>query len=282
MQIVLIDVIFLAVLVVFAAPLGHYMRRVYAGELPRFVRPLAGMERWMARAAGPAAWAAQSWQGYAAALLVFNAAGCVLLYSLLRVQGILPMNPAHVSGLSPALAFNTAVSFVTNTNWQAYSGEAQLSPFSQMVGLTVQNFLSAGTGMAVAVAIVRGFTGPKSATLGNFWTDLLRSVLYILLPLSILFALWLVWQGVPQSLHGAISATTLEGAHQIIPRGPVASQIAIKQLGTNGGGYFGVNAAHPFENPTIPSDVVQTLSILLIPAAFCFTFGAMARDRRQG
>ena len=180
------------------------------------------------------------------------------------------------------MAFNTAISFVTNTNWQAYSGEAQLTYFSQMAGLTVQNFVSAATGMAVAVAVIRGFVGAKGAGLGNFWVDMTRSVLYILLPMSVVLALFLAWQGVPQTLQGAAHVTTLEGAEQIIARGPAAAQIAIKQLGTNGGGFFGVNSAHPLENPTIASNMAQLLSILLIPVAFCFLFGRMARDNRQG
>jgi K+-transporting ATPase ATPase A chain len=184
--------------------------------------------------------------------------------------------------MAPDLAFNTAISFVTNTNWQAYSGEAQLSYLSQMAGLTVQNFVSAATGMAVGVAVIRGFAGPKGAGLGNFWADMLRSVLYVLLPLSVVVGLVLIVQGVPQTLQGAAHVTTLEGASQVIPRGPAAAQVAIKQLGTNGGGFFGVNSAHPFENPTILSNMLQCLSILLIPVAFCFLFGRMVQDRRQG
>ena len=214
--------------------------------------------------------------------LACNLVGFTVLYTLLRVQGTLPLNPDGIGGMAPDLAFNTAISFVTNTNWQAYSGEVQLSYLAQMAGLTVQNFVSAGTGMAVAVAVVRGFTAPKSSTIGNFWVDLTRSVLWILLPLSVLLAIFLAWQGVPQTLLGAVSTTGLEGHAQVIARGPAAAQIAIKQLGTNGGGFFGVNSAHPFENPTIPSDLAQSLSILLIPVAFCFLFGRMAADRRQG
>ncbi|MBI1220380.1 MAG: potassium-transporting ATPase subunit KdpA [Rhodobacteraceae bacterium] len=282
MHILLIDALYITVLLALAWPLGVYMHQVYEGDFPRFARPIRGVENWLCRAGGLGTLKPQGWQAYALAMLAFNVAGFVLLYAILRLQAVLPLNPDHIPPLSPAVAFNTAVSFVTNTNWQAYSGEAQLSQFSQMVGLTVQNFVSAATGMAIAIAVVRGFTGPKSTTLGNFWVDLIRSVLYILLPLSILLALWLAIQGVPQSFHGAVTATTLEGAHQVIPTGPVASQLAIKQLGTNGGGYFGVNAAHPFENPTILSDLLQTLAILLIPAALCITFGRMARDARQG
>ncbi|ACM02523.1 potassium-transporting ATPase subunit KdpA [Cereibacter sphaeroides] len=251
--------------------LGAGMARLYAGD------GLPAGRRLLGRSARP-----QGWTDYAMAVLAFNAAGFLALYALLRLQGLLPLNPDGVAGMAPDLAFNTALSFVTNTNWQAYSGEAQLSYLAQMLGLTVQNFVSAGTGMAVGVAVIRGFTAPKGESLGNFWTDLSRSVLWVLLPLSAGLALILILQGVPQTLLGAVRATTLEGAEQIIARGPAASQIAIKQLGTNGGGFFGVNSAHPFENPTILSDLVQCYAILVIPVAFCFLFGRMAGDGRQG
>ncbi|MFQ6773871.1 potassium-transporting ATPase subunit KdpA [Cereibacter sphaeroides] len=251
--------------------LGAGMARLYAGD------GLPAGRRLLGRSARP-----QGWTDYAMAVLAFNAAGFLALYALLRLQGLLPLNPDGVAGMAPDLAFNTALSFVTNTNWQAYSGEAQLSYLAQMLGLTVQNFVSAGTGMAVGVAVIRGFTAPKGESLGNFWTDLSRSVLWVLLPLSAGLALILILQGVPQTLLGAVRATTLEGAEQIIARGPAASQIAIKQLGTNGGGFFGVNSAHPFENPTILSDLVQCYAILVIPVAFCFLFGRMAGNGRQG
>jgi potassium-transporting ATPase potassium-binding subunit len=270
--------LYLGVLIGLALPLGSYMARVYDGR----ITALAPLERALLRMAGSDPAREQGWRGYAAAVLALNAAGFVALYAVLRLQGLLPLNPDGIEAMAPDLAFNTAVSFVTNTDWQAYSGEAQLSYLSQMIGLTVQNFVSAGTGMAVAVAVVRGFTGAKGTTLGNFWVDLTRSILYVLLPLSILLALFLALQGVPQTLLGAVHATTVEGADQVIARGPAAAQIAIKQLGTNGGGFFGVNAAHPFENPTIASNMAQTIAILLIPVAFCFLFGQMARDRRQG
>lgn len=269
--------LYFAALVGAALLLALWMARVYDG-LPA----LARIERGVLRAAGVNPDRSMTWPAYAMAVLAFNLAGFVLLYTLLRLQGALPLNPDGIGGMAPNLAFNTAVSFVTNTNWQAYSGEAQLSYLSQMAGLTVQNFVSAGTGMAVALAVVRGFTAAKGTTLGNFWLDLTRSVLWILLPLSALLALFLAAQGVPQTLHGAITASTLEGAEQVIARGPAAAQIAIKQLGTNGGGFFGVNSAHPFENPTIASNLAQCLSLLLIPVAFCFLFGRMAGDRRQG
>ena len=275
-------ILYLAVLSGLAWLLGAYMFRVYADAPHPLARILGPVERGIYRISGTGPDKPQGWRAYTMAVLVFNAAGFVLLYAILRLQGVLPLNPDRVGTMTPDMAFNTAVSFVTNTNWQAYSGETQLSYFSQMVGLTVQNFVSAGTGMAVAVAVVRGFGGVKATTLGNFWVDLTRSTLYILLPMSVIFAIYLGLQGIPQTLHGAAQATTLEGAHQVIARGPVASQIAIKQLGTNGGGFFGVNAAHPFENPTIASDIMQSFAILLIPAAFCFLFGRMVRDQRQG
>ena len=262
--------------------LARWMTRVYEGGPNPLTTVLGPVERGIYRLSGIDAQVQQGWRGYALAALAFNLLGFVLLYGVLRLQQFLPLNPDGVGAISPDLAFNTAVSFVTNTNWQAYSGEAQLSYLSQMTGLTVQNFVSAATGMAVGLAVIRGFTAPKGTGLGNFWTDMTRSVLYVLLPLSILLAVALILQGVPQTLLGGAHVTTLEGAQQIIPRGPAASQIAIKQLGTNGGGFFGVNSAHPLENPTVASNMLQCLSILLIPVAFCFLFGRMARDARQG
>lgn len=258
------------------------MSRVYAGERTLLSPLLGPVEQGFYRLAGIRAEVRQGWRGYALAVLAFNFLGLLLLYAILRLQFWLPLNPAGVAGMSADLAFNTAVSFVTNTNWQAYSGEAQLSNLSQMAGLTVQNFTSAATGMAVGVAVIRGFTGPKGATLGNFWADMTRSVLYILLPLSLIMAVILSLQGVPQTLAAATHVTTLEGMEQVIPLGPAASQIAIKQLGTNGGGFFGVNSAHPLENPTILTNMLECWAILLLPVAFCFLFGRMAKDRRQG
>jgi K+-transporting ATPase ATPase A chain len=269
--------LYFGVLIGVALGLAFWMGRVYGG-----VAAFAGVERALLRASGANPDREMTWGAYAMAVLAFNLVCFLLLYVILRAQGGLPLNPDGIGGMAPDLALNTAVSFVTNTNWQAYSGEAQLSYLSQMTGLTVQNFVSAGTGMAVAVAVIRGFTAAKGATLGNFWVDLTRSVLWILLPLSIILALFLAWQGVPQTLQGAVTVTGVEGGEQIIARGPAAAQIAIKQLGTNGGGFFGVNSAHPFENPTIASNLTQSLSILLIPVAFCFLFGQMAGDRRQG
>lgn len=271
--------VYFAVLVGAAWALAVWMMRVYSGTLPA---GLLRVEAVLLRAAWTSPDRGMTWGAYALAVLAFNLAGFVILYAILRMQGALPMNPDGIGAMAPDLAFNTAVSFVTNTNWQAYSGEAQLSYLAQMTGLTVQNFVSAGTGMAVAVAVIRGFVSAKGTTLGNFWQDLARSVLWILLPLSVVLGLFLAAQGVPQTLLGAVTATGLEGQEQIIARGPAAAQIAIKQLGTNGGGFFGVNSAHPFENPTLASNMAQSLSILLIPVAFCFLFGRMAGDRRQG
>jgi K+-transporting ATPase ATPase A chain len=215
-------------------------------------------------------------------MLAFNALGLFVLYGILRFQGGLPLNPQGFSGLEPTLALNTAISFVTNTNWQAYSGEAALSYFSQMVGLGIQNFVSAATGIALLIAMIRGITRRQIRTLGNYWVDMVRGTLYILLPLSVILSVVLVAQGVPQNFDAYTTAKTLEGSEQIIPQGPAASQIAIKQLGTNGGGFFGVNSAHPLENPTPISNFLQLFSILLIPAALCFTYGGMVGDRRQG
>ena len=272
-------ILYFAVLVGLALLLAGWMTRVYAGNLPG---PLMRAEAAVLRASGATPDRGMGWAAYAFAVLAFNAVGFLLLYAILRMQGLLPLNPDGILGMAPDLAFNTAVSFVTNTNWQAYSGEAQLSYLGQMAGLTVQNFVSAATGMAVAVAVIRGFVAPKGSSLGNFWVDLTRSVLWVLLPLSIMLALFLAAQGVPQTLLGAVTATGVEGGEQLIARGPAAAQIAIKQLGTNGGGFFGVNSAHPFENPTIASNLAQCAALLLIPAAFCFLFGRMTGDQRQG
>ncbi|TGN68214.1 potassium-transporting ATPase subunit KdpA [Paracoccus liaowanqingii] len=262
--------------------LAGYMHRVFTGQRVWSSPAIAPLERAVLAAAGTRPKQIQGWTGYAMAVLVFNLAGFLFLYAVLRLQGMLPGNLEGIGPMSPDLAFNTAISFVTNTNWQAYSGEVQLSYLSQMVGLTVQNFVSAATGMAVAVAMIRGFVATGTGKLGNFWVDLTRAVLYVLLPLSILAAVVLIWQGVPQSLGAYVRATTLEGASQVIAQGPAASQIAIKQLGTNGGGFFGVNSAHPLENPTILSNMIQSVYLLLIPVAFCFLFGRMVGDRRQG
>lgn len=276
--------LFFALLVVLAVPLGAYMARVYSGEARWAQRLLGPVERGLYRLAGVRAEESMSWKRYAAALLLFNLAGGVFVYLLQRLQGALPVNPAALGAVPPELSFNTAVSFISNTNWQAYSGETTLSYLTQMLGLAVQNFVSAATGMAVLVALVRGLgnkLGGRSG-LGSFWVDLTRSTLYVLLPLSVILALCLVSQGVVQTFSSAVRAHVLSGGEQLLALGPAASQIAIKQLGTNGGGFFNVNSSHPFENPTPISNLLEMLSILLIPAALCFTFGILVKDRRQG
>ncbi|WP_137817214.1 potassium-transporting ATPase subunit KdpA [Pseudomonas sp. 2FG] len=280
-QDILLIVAFLALVLVPAPFLGRFYYRVMEGKRT-FLSPVLGpVERFFYRVAGVDEQSEQDWKTYCLALLAFNLAGFLLLFAILMLQGMLPLNPLKLSGLEWTLAFNTAVSFVTNTNWQAYSGEAALSYFSQMVGLGVQNFVSAATGLAVLVALCRGLTRRSSHSLGNFWVDLTRGTLYGLLPLCLLLALFLVWQGVPQTFAEYVNAVTLQGADQVVPLGPAASQIAIKQLGTNGGGFFGVNSAHPFENPTAWSNLFELASIILIPAALVFTFGHYVKDLRQ-
>ncbi len=271
-------VIYGVVLVALAILLGAYMARVFAGETGF----LGWLERPIFALAGIKPNEGQGWAAYALALIAFNLAGFVLLFGVLVFQDHLPWNPLGLPGLSGHLAFNTAISFVTNTNWQSYGGETTMSYFSQMAGLTTQNFVSASTGMAAAAAVARGLAGRQQKTIGNFWADMVRATLYILIPLAIVLALMLVWQGVPQTLQTSLSATTLEGGQQTIAIGPVASQLAIKQLGTNGGGFFNVNSAHPFENPTALANFLEVFAILIISAAFCFTFGRMVGDRRQG
>lgn len=268
----------LAAVVVAAIPLGHYIAAVAAGRV-RFLLPL---ERALYAAAGIDPARGMSWRGYTLAMLASNLAGFLLLYAILRLQGALPLNPEGMEGQSAWLAFNTAASFATNTNWQAYSGESGLSYLSQMAGLTTQNFLSAATGIALAFAVVRAFAAGGVKDLGNYWADLVRVTLYVLLPLSLVLGVLLVAGGVPQSLAAYVQARTLEGGAQTIPLGPAAFQVAIKQLGTNGGGFFGVNSAHPFENPTPWTNLLQSWAILAIPFALALTFGHMVGDTRQG
>ncbi|WP_447889388.1 potassium-transporting ATPase subunit KdpA [Serratia fonticola] len=269
---------FVLVLLVLARPLGSFIARLIEGEpLPVLRHVEAAVWRCCGNDTAEMTW----WQ-YALAILWFNILGLVLLLVLLMAQGSLPLNPQGFPGLSWDLAFNTAVSFVTNTNWQAYSGENTLSYLSQMAGLTVQNFLSAATGIAVAFALIRAFARRSSATIGNAWIDILRITLYVLLPLSLLIALFFVSQGTLQNFLPYLHVTTLEGVQQTLPMGPVASQEAIKMLGTNGGGFFGANSAHPFENPTVLTNFVQMLAIFLIPCALCFAFGQVAGENRQG
>jgi len=282
---------FVLVLALLAKPLGEYMARVYSGERT-FLDPVLGrIERGSCRLLGVRTDDETSWQHYCRALLVFNATGFVAVYALQRAQHLLPWNPMDFGPVSPDSSFNTAVSFVTNTNWQGYGGESTMSYTTQMLALTVQNFVSAATGMAVLVALVRGFARKGAKTVGSFWVDLVRSTVHVLLPLSVVLAVALVSRGVVQTLGGPATIELVEpgvaadGAaitQQTIPLGPAASQVAIKQLGTNGGGFYNANSAHPLENPDPISNLLQSLAILLIPAALCFTFGAMVRDRRQG
>jgi K+-transporting ATPase ATPase A chain len=290
-----------------AWPLGVYMAKVLEGKPCVLSRVLGPLERLVYRLCGVDPQQEMDWKSYALAMFLFSMAGFVVLYGLERLQGHLPLNPDGLGAVAPGLAFNTAMSFITNTNWQAYGGESTMSYLTQMLGLTVHNFVSAAAGIGVLAALIRGLTRTETRNLGNFWVDLVRSTLYILLPLSVLLALVLIWQGVPQTFQGAVTASLSEPvAYEITPsandlktdpslkpmpatttqqtiaRGPVASQEAIKQLGTNGGGFFGANSAHPFENPTPLTNFLELLAILLIPAALCHTFGRMAGDARQG
>lgn len=283
--------LYCALLVAVAKPLGGYMARVYQGEAKIAEKILGPIERLVYRVVRVRPTDEMSWKTYALAVMFFNLAGVLAVYALQRLQGTLPANPAGLAAVSPDSSFNTAVSFATNTNWQGYAGESTLSYATQMLGLTVQNFVSAATGMAVLVALIRGFTRRTTSTLGSFWVDLTRSTLYILLPLSAVVALVLVSQGVVQTFGPYGAASLLEPTRdadgkaitdQILALGPAASQISIKQLGTNGGGFFNANSAHPFENPNAISNFVEMFSLLLIPAALCCTFGKMVGDSRQG
>jgi len=285
------SVVFLAILVVCVKPLGLYMAYVLEGRPAGLNRWLNSFERWIYRLCRIDPGQEMLWKTYAFAMLAFNVLGLVVVYALQRIQHLLPLNPAHLPAVSPDSAFNTAVSFATNTNWQGYAGETTMSCLTQMLGLTVQNFVSAASGVAVLVAMIRGFSRREMSSIGNFWVDLVRSVLYIFLPLSVILAAILLSQGVVQTLRPAQQVELIQpyaGSNgkpittQVLPRGPVASQVAIKQLGTNGGGFFNVNSAHPFENPTPLSNLLEMVSILLIPAALCYTFGRMIRDTRQG
>ena len=263
-------------------PLGAYMFRVFERRrtwLDPLLRPL---ERTIYRLCGIDEQTEQSWQEYAASVLLFSLCAMLWAYGLQRLQGMLPLNPEHLAGVRPDTAFNTAASFTTNTNWQAYSGETTMSYLTQMAGLAFHNFVSAAAGLAVCIAVIRGVARHTTNVLGNFWVDLLRGILWVLLPVSAVLALFLVSQGVIQTLSGYIDVQTMEGVRQRLPMGPVASQEAIKLLGTNGGGFFNANSAHPFENPTPLTNLVQMLAIIAIPAALTSTFGQMVGDRRQG
>src|SRR5882762_3866608 len=304
-------VFYVVVLLALAKPLGAYMARVYEGRGCGLDRVLGGLERLIYRLAGVRADEEMTWKTYALTMLLFNLAGLLAVYAVQRLQGVLPLNPQGMGAVSPDSSFNTAASFATNTNWQGYGGESTMSYLTQMLALTVQNFVSAASGMATLVALIRGFARRSADTIGNFWVDLTRTTLYILLPLSVILALALVSQGVVQTFGPYAKATVVQPTQydepitdkdgkpvldeknqpktkkstlteQVIAVGPAASQIAIKQLGTNGGGFFNVNSAHPFENPTPLSNFLELLAILLIPGALCYTFGVMVRDTRQG
>jgi K+-transporting ATPase ATPase A chain len=283
--------LFLTAVLLLAKPLGWYIARVYENKPCGLNRLLGPFERVIYRLCGINPANEMGWQRYTVAMLAFSAAGFVTLYALMRLQCVLPLNPQHLAAVPPDLSFNTAVSFVTNTNWQAYGGETTMSYLTQMLGLAVQNFLSAATGMAVLVALIRGFVRRNCQTIGNFWVDMTRSMLYILFPLSLVLAILLVSQGVVQTFISYQKVTLVEPTtdvngnrvdEQIIAVGPAASQIAIKHLGTNGGGFFNANSAHPLENPTPLSNFLEMLAILLIPASLCYTFGKMVGDMRQG
>ena len=275
-------ILYCAIIVALAKPLGWYMTRVFNGErtfLSPILRPVEAGLYWIG---GVDEKREQHWLTYTVAMLLFHVGGFLIIYALMRLQAVLPFNPAEQSAVAEDLSFNTAISFITNTNWQNYGGESTLSYLVQMLGLTHQNFLSAATGIALAVALIRGFSRSSMRTIGNFWVDVTRCTLYVLLPICIVYTLFLVWQGMPQTLGAYVDATTLEGAKQTIAVGPVASQVAIKMLGTNGGGFFNANAAHPFENPTALSNFVQMISIFALGAALTNVFGRMVGNQRQG
>src|SRR6187549_306316 len=274
--------IYCAIIVALVKPLGGYVTRVFNGERT-FLSPVGRpVEVGLYRLGGVDEMREQGWVNYTLGMLFFHVGGFLILYALMRLQDLLPFNPQGMTAVAPDLSFNTAISFITNTNWQNYGGESTMSYLVQMLGLTHQNFLSAATGIVLAVALIRGFARASARTIGNFWVDITRCTLYILIPLCIPYALFLVWQGMPQTLGVYVDATTLEGAKQTIAVGPVASQVAIKMLGTNGGGFFNANAAHPFENPTALSNFVQMISIFALGAAMTNVFGRMVGNQRQG
>ena len=275
-------ILFVVAITLLTPLLGGYMAKVYGGKRTILTPVLAPVEAGIYRLGGIISDRPQHWGYYAKAALLLNLAFTLVFYLILRLQYYLPLNPRGFPGLDAGIAFNTAISFITSTNWQVYAGETSLSYLSQMIGCTVQNFVSTATAMAVAIAIMRGLTTSRAEGLGNFQTDFVRSILYILLPISLIMALIMVFEGVPQTLHDYITVTTVGGDEQFIARGPVASQVAIKMLGTNGGGFFGANAAHPFENPTPLSNFIQCLAMLSIPAALTYSFGVMAGNTREG
>ena len=274
--------VFVGMLALTAKPLGTYMERVYAVEPVLLSRLFGWLERWLYRVAGIDPDEDQHWTRYASHLLVFSLVTLVFTYLILRLQAWLPLNPQKLGAVSPDLAFNTAMSFTTNTNWQSYGGETTMSYFSQMVALAVHNFLSAAVGIAVAVALIRGIIRKEGKGIGNFWADLVRGSLYLLLPICVVYAVFLVSQGMIQNFHAYVEANTLEGAKQMIAQGPVASQVAIKMLGTNGGGFFNANAAHPYENPSPLSNLMQMFAIFVIPSALAYLLGKMAKRTSHG
>ena len=273
---------FFLIVTAISVPLGLYMARVFSNERTFLDPVLSPIERLIYRICGINPAVEMGWAGYAVSMLAFSLISMIFLYALQRLQYYLPLNPQGMAGVPPGLAFNTAASFTTNTNWQAYSGEQTLSYLTQMVGLTSHNFLSAACGIAMAAAVIRGFARRSAKTIGNFWADLTRATLWVLIPISSIFALVLVWQGVPDNFSRYVSATTLEGAAQTIAQGPVASQEIIKELGTNGGGFMNANSAHPYENPTPLTNLIEMLAIFSIGAGLTHTFGKMVGDRRQG
>jgi K+-transporting ATPase ATPase A chain len=272
----------LAMVMACAIPLSRFVADVFAGERNVLTPVLGPVERGLYRLAGVDPAREQDWCAYTIAMVVFSVAGFLSLYALQRLQNVLPLNPRGFDAVAPDLAFNTSISFISNTNWQNYGGETTMSHLTQMLGLTVHNFLSAATGLAMAFALVRGFTRSATTTVGNFWVDVTRVTLYLLLPIAFILALVFVALGVPQTLAGAVDATTLEGAKQVISIGPVASQEVIKELGTNGGGFFNANAAHPFENPNAWTNILEIWALLLIPVATILAFGRAVGDMRQG
>jgi K+-transporting ATPase ATPase A chain len=274
--------LYLGLVVAIIKPLGLYMARVFNGDRTFLDPVLRPVERLIYRVSGVDPRQEQHWTTYTAAMLLFNLAGLLLLYAMQRLQHVLPLNPQGFDPVAPDLAFNTAVSFTSNTNWQAYSGESTMSYFVQMAGLAFHNFASAATGIVLAIALIRAFARHSMQTLGNFWVDVVRTTLWVLLPISFVLALVLVWQGVPQNLRPYVEATTVEGASQTIAQGPMASQEAIKELGTNGGGFLNANSAHPYENPTPLTNFLEMLAIFAIGAALTYTFGRMVGDQRQG
>jgi K+-transporting ATPase ATPase A chain len=275
-------VVYCAIIVAITPLLGGYMTRVFNGERTFLSFLLRPAEAGLYRLGGVQEKSEQHWLAYTVAMLFFHVGGFIIIYVLMRLQAVLPFNPAEQSAVAPDLSFNTAISFITNTNWQNYGGESTLSYLVQMLGLTHQNFLSAATGIVLAVALIRGFARASAKSIGNFWVDITRCTLYVLLPICVPYALFLVWQGMPQTLGPYVDATTLEGAKQTIAVGPVASQVAIKMLGTNGGGFFNANASHPFENPTALSNFMQIISIFALGAALTNVFGRMVGNQKQG